>query len=169
MYIYFSTLKCLLHILYITSCFQAQNTTLHSTLWARLNPLMVTNTTETTHHGLDRQMTIKTMHANHMPKWVNGELPNPRNKPAATAELQITRGVGVCSQGQGGTHTSLASQSNEWLAVLHLLRRIHSYFCYLGIRAQSHSNFMLSVKQQSLSLIKKIASFLFDPKLFSWG
>lgn len=33
----------------------------------------------------------------------------------------------------------------------HFLHRIHFYLCYLGLRAQGHSNFMLSVKQQSLS------------------
>lgn len=64
--LYFSKLECQLHILYITSCFPAQNTTLHSAHHGPL--LMATNGTETTRHGLDWQMTIKTRDAKHIPK-----------------------------------------------------------------------------------------------------
>lgn len=170
-YVFFSKLKCLLQILYIM--FAAQNTTLRSTPWARLNPLTVTKITAITHHGLDRQMTIKAVHANHIPKWMNGEWPSPRNKPAATAELQMTRGVGVCSQGQGVAQTSLPSQSNEWLAILQVSFPPQDSFLSLLFGTKSTWVTLISCYQSSSSLllfiVKKIGSFIFDLKLFSWG
>lgn len=36
----------------------------------------------------------------------------------------------------------------------HFRHRIHSYLCYLRLRAWGHSNFMLSVRQQSLFIVK---------------
>lgn len=138
---YFSKLECLLHILYITSCFPAQNTSLHSAQHGPL--LMATNRPETTHH--DWQMAIKTRDANHIPKgW--------REQPQEKAEL-FHSSVGTHSPGQvAPTRPSAATAMSDLQpSSSHFLHRIHSYLCFSGPGAQGHSDFMPSVKQKSLS------------------
>lgn len=155
---YFSKLECLLHISYITSYFPAQNTTLHSARgnkrdWDHMSWLGLAD---------DNKNKGCKPHSQGM----NGELPSPRKS-------QLPQ-LGGHPQPKAGWYPHIPQQPEQWVTCSPQILISSTGFIPISVsRDQEHKVTLISRLHSSRSLFlpkaKAIASFIFNPRLFSWG
>lgn len=141
-YMYFSKLECLLHILYITSYFPAQNTTLHRARGTKQDR------NHTSWLGLADDN--KNKGCNPHSQGMNGELPSPRKS-------QLPQ-LGGHPQPRAGWHPHIPQQPEQW--VTRSPRALISSTGFIPIsvswdREHRVTDFTPSFKQKSLSSHRK--------------